>query len=130
MDNKNLKKFTMKVRHTNPDASVTFTSIGVGETQKEAAVFSLGMFFKFMDGEFNEDENCTDNYNEALGIVNEHLENPNDIDEIINELILEKNSQSFYESTENEVKYEWSDDGNSHGGYIIDIKVEEYLEDN
>ena len=120
MENQILKRFTMNVDHTNPDAKVTFTSVGTGKTDKEAAVFALATFYKFMDGE--EEDQVIQNYEDALKIVNEKLEYEG-IDTVINSLIngsVEKNSDIFYNAYEHtEVDYGFTEIENAtEGGYI------------
>ena len=115
----------MNVDHTNPDAKVTFTSVGTGKTEKEAAVFALGTFYKFMDGE--DEDQVIENYEDALEIVNEKLEYEG-IDTVINSLIngsVEKNSDIFYNAYEHtEVDYGFSEiENETEGGYISNSVV-------
>lgn len=125
MEKQKLKRITMNVVHTNPDARVTFTAVGAGKTEKEAVVFGLGVFYKVMSG--NEEDQPIEKYEEALEFVNDHLEYENP-DEVINSLIagtIEKNSDVFfnaYESTE--VEYNWDEtEDNKEGGYISKMIV-------
>lgn len=126
MEKQILKRFTMNVDHTNPDAKVTFTSVGTGKTEKEAAVFALGMFYKVMDGE--EGDQGIQNYEDALEIVNEKLQYDGGVDKVINSLIngdVEKNSDIFYNAYEStEVDYGFSEIENvTECGYISKMVV-------
>ena len=101
MEKQNLKRFTMNVDHTNPDARVNFTSVGTGKTQKEAAVFALGMFYSILDG--YEGEKGIEKYEDALEIVSDHLTDTENLDEIVDSLIegkVEKNSSFFIDINE------------------------------
>lgn len=128
MEKQILKRFTMNVDHTNPDAKVTFTSVGTGKTQKEAVIFALGMFYRIMSGHEAEEGDEINNYEDSLEIVNNHLADIENIDTVVNSLIegtIEKNSDIFYNSYEDtEVDYEFSEIENvSEGGYISKLVV-------
>lgn len=122
-----LKRFTMNVDYTNPDAKMVFTTIGTGKTEKEAAIFALGMFYKIMDG--GEGDQGIQNYEDALKIVNEKLETGG-VNQVIDSLIkseVEKNSDIFYNAYEStEVEYSWSEvEGVSECGYTSSMEVNE-----
>ena len=128
MEKQILKRFTMNVDHTNPDAKVTFTSVGNGKTEKEAAVFALGMFYKVMDGE--EGDQGIQNYEDALEIVSEKLQYDGGVDQVIDSLIkseVKKDSDIFgntYDHTE--VDYGFSEIENvTECGYISKMVVTE-----
>jgi len=128
MKNQTLKRFTMNVDHTNPDARVLFTTVGTGKTEKEAAVFALGMFYKVMDGD--EGDQGIQNYEDALEIVNEYLEHHGGVDTVVSSLIkveIEKKSDMFYNAYEStEVEYSWSEvEGVSECGYTSSMEVTE-----
>jgi hypothetical protein len=128
MEKQNLKRFTMNVDHTNPDARVNFTSVGTGKTQKEAAVFALGMFYSILDG--YEGEKGIEKYEDALGIVSDHLTDTENLDEIVDSLIegkVEKNSSFFYNAYEStEVDYEFSEvEEELEGGIVTKMEVTE-----
>jgi hypothetical protein len=121
-----LKRFTMDVDHTNPDAKTIFTSVGTGKTEKEAVVFALSMFYKVMDGD-EEGSPSTQNYEDALEIVSEKLEEEG-IDEIVRLLRegkIEKNSEIFYNSYEStNVDYKFSEISEvSECGYIGRMEI-------
>lgn len=127
MEKQVLKRFTMNVDHTNPDAKVVFTTVGTGKTEKEAAVFALGMFYKIMDGE--EGDQGIQRYEDALEIVSEKLEKE-EIDQVLDSLIkgeIEKNSDIFYNAYEStEVEYSWSEVKEvSECGYTASMEVTE-----
>lgn len=127
MEKQILKRFTMNVDHTNPDAKVVFTVIGTGKTEKEAAVFALGMFYKIMDGE--EGDQGIQRYDDALEIVNEKL-SAEEINQALDSLIegeIEKDSDIFYNAYEStEVEYSWSEVKEvSECGYTASMEVTE-----
>jgi hypothetical protein len=125
MKNQKLNRVTMNVSHKNPDAQVNFTAIGIGNDQKEAAIFALGSFLNIMNG--TSEEGISD-YNEALEMVNGQYSEA----EIVSfmEKQLESNSGSFfnaYESTN--VDYLWDEvEGEEAVGLIQEMKIieEEY----
>jgi hypothetical protein len=128
MEKQVLKRFTMNVDHTNPDAKVVFTTIGTGKTEKEAAVFALGMFYKIMDGE--EGDQGIQRYEDALEIVRDHFWDKERVDQVIDSLIkgeIEKNSDIFYNSYEStNVEYSWSEvEEVSECGYTASMEVTE-----
>lgn len=125
MEKQVLKRFTMNVDHTNPDAKMVFTTIGTGKTEKEAAVFALGMFYKIMDGD--EGDQGIQRYEDALEIVSEKL-SAEEIDQAIGSLIneeIEKDSDIFYNAYEStKVEYSWSEVKEvSECGYTASMEV-------
>jgi hypothetical protein len=125
MEKQILKRFTMNVDHTNPDAKMSFTTVGTGKTEREAAVFALGMFYKIMDGD--EGDQGIQRYEDALEIVNEKLEEV-EIDQVIDSLIMgevEKDSDIFYNAYEStKVEYSWSEVKEvSECGYTASMEV-------
>lgn len=125
MEKQILKRFTMNVNHTNPDAKMSFTTVGTGKTEREAAVFALGMFYKIMDGD--EGDQGIQRYEDALEIVNEKLEEV-EIDQVIDSLIMgevEKDSDIFYNAYEStKVEYSWSEVKEvSECGYTASMEV-------
>ena len=125
MEKQILKRFTMNVDHTNPDAKVEFTVIGTSKTEKEAAIFALGMFYKIMDGE--EGDQDIQRYDDALEIVNEKL-SVEEIAQVVDSLIqreIEKGSDIFYNAYDStKVEYSWSEVKEvSECGYMASMEV-------
>jgi len=110
----------MNVSHTNPDAQVNFTSIGIGKDSNEAAIFALGGFLNVMNGS---DEDSITDYNQSLEIVNEQF-TIEEVESFINKK-LESNSDSFFNSYEStNVDYTWDEvEAETSGGFIQEMEV-------
>lgn len=115
----------MNVTHENPDARVNFVAIGIGNDQREAAIFALGSFLNVMDG--ISQEGISD-YNEALQMVNEHYSE----EEIVSfmEVQLERDSYAFFNAYETtNIDYLWDEvEGDEAIGLIQELVIieEEY----
>ena len=124
---KKQERFIMRVDTQNPDAHTLFTVEGTGETKREAAVFALASFYRFMDGD--ELEGGIHDFDEAEATVNERLWTEG-VDEVISSLeagTIDRDSDLFYNAYETTlVDYEFDEvDGESRCGTITDIKVVE-----
>ena len=114
-----LNRVTIKVKHTNPDAEVNFTAIGIGRDKREAAIFGLGMFFTVMDGQTEEGEITRGE--DAISIINEYS-GMEDVEKIISNDLEVNRLFNFYESTE--IEYQWDKTENSKpGGYISEMEI-------